>query len=86
MQVFLTLILPFVIMFGIMYLLLIRPQNKKEQRRHEVVNSLQTGDQIRTFGGVIGTIKAINDNSFIVHSGNADVELLKEAIADKIEK
>lgn len=80
-----ALFLPFIFMCGIMYLLLIRPQKKKEQNRINLVESLVKGDRIRTFGGIVGNIKAINERSFIVHSGASDIEILKEAVAAKVE-
>ncbi len=81
----LALILPFIVMFGIMYLLLIRPQNKKEANRVSLVASLEKGDRIRTFGGIVGNITAINEKSFVIRSASSEIEILKEAVASKIE-
>lgn len=85
MQLLIGLVLPFAVMFGIMYLLLIRPQNKKEQARQNTVNSLEKGDRVRTFGGVVGNITAINETTFVVRTASSEIELLKEAIAGKVE-
>ncbi len=85
MGTFLALILPFVFMFGIMYLLLIRPQNKKEAKRLSMVQSVEKGDRIRTFGGVVGNITAVNDDSFVIRTASSEIEILKEAVASKLE-
>ncbi len=79
------LLLPFIIMFGIMYLLLIRPQNKREQKRLGVVSSLERNDKIRTFGGIIGNVTAINDDTIVIRTATSEIEILKESVANKIE-
>ena len=66
--------LPLILIFGVFYILLIRPQQKKVKQHREKVNNLRRGDKIITSGGIIGTISKVNDNK----------ELLLE-IADKIE-
>lgn len=81
----LALIGSFVVMFGMMYLLVIRPQNKKEAKRVSLVASLEKGDRIRTFGGIVGNITAINDGSFVIRTAASEIEILKEAVAGKIE-
>lgn len=85
MTAILTLVLPFIFMFGIMYLLLIRPQNKKEQKRVSLVQSLEKGDRIRTFGGIVGNITAVNEGSFVIRTAASEIEILKEAVAGKVE-
>ena len=49
-------ILPLVLMFAIFYFLLIRPQQKRQKERNNMLNSLQKGDQVITIGGLHGTI------------------------------
>lgn len=83
MQNFLALILPFIFMFGILYFLMIRPQNKREAKRLEVVNALQKGDHIKTFGGIIGVVSAVNDKSIFIRTGSSEIEIGKESIALK---
>ncbi len=85
MGTFIGLIMPFAVMFGIMYLLLIRPQNKREAKRILVVNSLEKGDRIRTFGGIIGNVTAINENSLVIRSASSEFEILKESVANKLD-
>ncbi len=86
MNILMGLILPRGIMFGIMYLLLIRPQNKREAERRNTVNELAKGDKIRTFGGIVGNVTAINDGSLVIRSGSSEIEILKEAVASTIDK
>ena len=59
-------ILPLVLMFGIFYLLLIRPQQKKAKQHRELLSNLRKGDQIITGGGIYGKITGVNDNVLVV--------------------
>ena len=54
--------LPLILIFGVFYILLIRPQQKKAKRHREMINNLSRGDKIITSGGIIGSIKKVNDN------------------------
>jgi len=52
---------PFAIMILIFYFLLIRPQQKQEKERQEMLNRLKKGDTVITSGGLIGMINAVDD-------------------------
>ena len=53
---------PIVLIFGVFYFLLIRPQNKKQKEHRELVAALQTGDEVATAGGVLGKVIEVKDN------------------------
>ena len=55
-------IVPFILVLGIMYLLMIRPQQKKARKHQNMLNSLSKGDQVVTEGGVYGTVIGWKDN------------------------
>lgn len=50
--------LPMILMFAIIYLLLIRPQMRKQKRQRQMIGELQKGDQVLTRGGIYGRIEA----------------------------
>ena len=54
--------LPLILIFGVFYILLIRPQQKKVKQHREMLNNLRRGDKIITSGGIIGTINKVADN------------------------
>ena len=54
--------LPLILIFGIFYVLLIRPQQKKIKLHKEMINNLKRGDKIITSGGIIGTVTKVNEN------------------------
>lgn len=59
--------LPIVLIFVVMYLFLIRPQQKKAQDHKKMLAALRRGDRVVTGGGVIGTVaKVVNDEEVLV--------------------
>ncbi|HUY81613.1 MAG TPA: preprotein translocase subunit YajC [Acidobacteriaceae bacterium] len=76
-------LLPFVLIIGVFYLLLIRPNQKKQQQWQEMLGKLKTGDRITTSGGIRGTILVIKDDTIQlrVAPDNIKIEVVKSAIA-----
>ncbi len=66
-------LIPWIVLFGIMWFFMIRPQQIKNKQRDEMLAALQKGDQIVTIGGIHGTISSIQD------------DLLRVRIADRVE-
>ncbi|MEA1980909.1 MAG: preprotein translocase subunit YajC [candidate division Zixibacteria bacterium] len=78
----------FGLIFVIMYLLLIRPQRKKQKEHDQLLQNLKKGDKVVTSGGMFGTIFAIDEErSRIVLkiSNDTKLEFLKSSIAAKVE-
>ena len=57
---------PFVLMFVILYLLIIRPQQRKQKDHQRMIDELKKGDRVVTSGGVHGTITGIKDKEDIL--------------------
>lgn len=53
---------PFVMIFGIIYFLVIRPQGKRQKQHQTMLAGLSRGDSVVTQGGLIGKIAKITDN------------------------
>lgn len=53
---------PLILIFAIMYLLLIRPQQKKVKQHQKMVSELRRGDQIVTQGGIIAKVSKVKDD------------------------
>lgn len=51
-----NLLLPFVLIFGIFYFLLILPQQRQRRKTQDMLSNLKTGDRVLTSGGIYGTI------------------------------
>lgn len=52
-----------VVILGVLYFVMIRPQNKKRKKEQELRKSAQVGDEITTIGGITGRIIAVKDES-----------------------
>ena len=74
-------------MFVFMYLLLIRPQQKRAKDHKNLLNALKKGDEVVTNGGVIGKITAV-DESFaeIELSSGVSMKVQKQGINQKMPK
>ena len=79
-------VLPFVLIFGIFYFLVILPQKRQKQQLQDMISQLKNGDEVVTNGGLIGTIKEIRENSFIIQSAEKSfLEVGKQAVVGKKE-
>jgi len=77
----LTTLLPFVLIFGVFWFFLIRPQQKHQKQRQEMLNNLQAGDDVVTIGGIKGKIIKIKDNNIRLRiSSNVDIDVVKDSI------
>ncbi len=73
---------PFILMAGIFYFMLWRPQKKEQQRRQNLLESLKKGDKIITIGGIHGTIIDISEKTVTVAiAENTEVTFLRTSIS-----
>lgn len=78
---FIQAVLPFVVLFGVFWLFLIRPQQKQQKQHKEMLNDLKAGDHVITIGGIKGKIiKVKDDNIRIRISSNVDIDLVRSSI------
>lgn len=74
--------LPLLFIFGIFYVLLILPQQRRQKRWQAMINDLKTGDRVTTQGGIRGSIIAIKDDAvhLRVPPDNLRLEVSKSAV------
>jgi preprotein translocase subunit YajC len=81
-----TIIVYLVFLFGIMYLLVIRPQKKQKQQMDDLHKGMEPGDNIMTTGGFYGTILDIPDDTTVIvefgNNKNCRIPMHKNAIAE----
>jgi preprotein translocase subunit YajC len=78
----LTGILPIVLIMGVFYFLLIRPQQRRQKQLQETVAALKTGDKVVTNGGIIGVITKVKDTSFEIRSADKSIlEISRNSVA-----
>ena len=72
-----------VVMIGVFYFMLIRPENKRKKEAEEMRSSIKVGDRITTIGGIVGTVVNVKDDKFVLET-SADqvrIEFLKWAVS-----
>ena len=75
-------ILPWVLIFGVFWFFLIRPQRKQQKEHEDMLNNLEVGDRIVTIGGIKGKIIKLKDNNIRLRiSSNVDIDVVQKAIA-----
>jgi preprotein translocase subunit YajC len=78
----LTGFLPILLIIGVFYVMLIRPQQKRQRELQEMISTLKTGDRVVTTGGVIGTITSVKDTSLLIRSADKSIlEIARSAVA-----
>ena len=66
----LTTILPLVLMIGIFYFLLIRPEKKRTKKMKEMLDNLQVADEVVTTGGIIGRVLSVKEDTVLIETGS----------------
>ncbi len=81
--------LPLIIMFAILYLLIIRPQMRKQKQHQRMLAELQKGDKIVTSGGIVGKITSVPKEKETVKvsiANGVEVTVERGSVSKKIEK
>ena len=81
-------LVPLILIFGIMYFLLIRPQQKKAKEHQAMVKALRRGDQVITQGGLIGKVSKVKEeNELEVElAENVKVRVVQSTIVQVLNK
>ena len=75
-------LLPFVLMFVVLYFLILRPQIKKQKTQQKMIDELEKGDKIVTSGGLHGVITSMKDDIIMVKiAENVRVEMSRAAVS-----
>ncbi|WP_336276246.1 preprotein translocase subunit YajC [Bartonella sp. CB178] len=91
--------IPFILVLGIMYFFIIRPQRVQMKKRQEMLNAVRRGDTVVTGGGIIGKVTKVHDGNGeleveigdgihirVVHSTLADVRVKGKPVSEKKSK
>ncbi len=78
--------LPIIVLFGIFYFLLIRPQQKKSKEHQATLNELKSGDTVITNGGLYGTVIKIDGHVVTLQcSDKVRLKVIKKAISSTVD-
>ena len=77
-----SMFMPMILIFGIFYFLVFRPQKKEQQEKQKMRKGLKKNDQVVTAGGIHGTVVLAKEKTVVVRvDDNVKVEFDKEAVA-----
>ncbi len=75
-------LIPFIIIFAIMYLLVIMPARKKQKSHQTMIQALKGGERVVTSGGIYGTVaRVLDDRIELAVDKNTKLQVAKSAIA-----
>lgn len=75
-------LIPILLMFGVIYFLLIRPQQKQQAEHQQHLAALKKGDEVVTQGGIIGRVHAVTDKHVTLEVGrDQKIRFMKSHIA-----
>jgi preprotein translocase subunit YajC len=78
-------LIPMVLVFGLFYFMMIRPQQRKEKERLKMITELRAGARVMFAGGFIGQIVEAKDSTFVVEiAPHVNVEIARGAVTKVI--
>jgi preprotein translocase subunit YajC len=75
--------LPFILIFGIFYLLLIMPMRRRQKKHQELLGKLTKGDRVITNGGIFGTVVEVEGDKLTIRIAEpkVDIQVARSAVA-----
>jgi preprotein translocase subunit YajC len=78
-------LIPLLLIVGVFYLLLVRPQQKRVRAHQQLVSSIEPGDEVVTIGGLIGRVVSIDDLQVSVEiAPSTVVRMSRQAVSSKV--
>ena len=79
--------LPLLLMFGVLYFVMIRPQMKRQKEHKAMIDALAKGDEVATAGGLLGKVTKVGDTSLSVEiADGVEVQLQRHAVVQVLPK
>ena len=79
--------LPFVVMFGLLYFIMIRPQMKRQKEHRAMIEALAKGDEVATAGGLLGKVTRLGDQYLGVEvAPGVEVQVQRTAVVQVLPK
>jgi preprotein translocase subunit YajC len=79
---FLFSLMPFFLIFGVFYFLIIMPQRKRQQQLQATIAELKAGARIVTTGGIVATITAVRETTLLVRTAEKSMlEITRASVA-----
>lgn len=81
---FATYLVLLVLMAGVFYFLIIRPQRKQVRDRQHLADSLTIGQEIRTIGGIQGRVTSVDDHTVVLEVEQGRIRIARRAVGSRI--
>ena len=76
-----------VVIFGLLYLVMIRPQRKRQKEHQQLVEELKRGDRVITAGGIYGVVESISEDSVVIKvESGMTMRVAKGSVAGRVER
>jgi preprotein translocase subunit YajC len=76
-----------VLLFGVMYFMMIRPQRRRDKARKAMIANVKSGDRVLLTSGILGDVRNVNESSLIVQvAEKTKIEVVKAAVSQILEK
>ena len=83
----LSMIIMMVVLFGLMYFMMIRPQMKRQKEHRALISALAKGDEVVTNGGLAGRVEEVGETFITIEiAPNVKVKLQKGAVSQVLPK
>ena len=80
-------LLPILVMFGVLYLVMIRPQMKKQKEHKAMIDSIVKGDEVVTAGGFLGGVSKLGDAFISLElATGVEVQMQRSAVVQVLPK
>lgn len=75
------------IMLALFYMMLIRPQRRREKERQEMLSKVKSGDRVLVAGGIIGIVMNVKEKSYVIKvAEKTKIEVVRGAVSQVLEK
>lgn len=75
------------LLFAILYFMMIRPQQRKEKERREMIKNIKTGDKVVFAGGLIGSVANVKEHIFVIKiADNVKIDVARGAVTRVLDK
>lgn len=83
----LTGMIPLILMFGVLYFVMIRPQMKKQKEQRAMIDALAKGDEVVTAGGVLGKVSKLGDSFLGLEiADSVEIQVQRSAVVQILPK
>lgn len=80
----LAFVFPFLILGGLFYVFILMPQRRRQKKTKAMQASMGIGDEVRTIGGIVGTIVGEEGDIFVLDLGGSTMRVVKRAVAERM--